>query len=148
MTSLVVRAQAPLQGFLAMCSRHRRSGRSVCSFVSGWSTIVDPISSRNLLFLKRLESDLTFAHIFKSRGERNEYQEKDAWSVEALSFTCLESLLRGLAEACFQPSLQNVTTAGTFFFFASPLYRVRVLDGDPLSETEKTAAHTAYGMLG
>lgn len=52
-------------------SRLKKSRHFMCSFVSGGSMICNPTFRRNLLSLKRLESDLTVAHILKSRGERS-----------------------------------------------------------------------------
>lgn len=68
------------------------------------------------------------------------------WTVEALS-QAVNHCLAGWQRLVFNLRYKNVITAGNTFFFSSLRYSLCILGGDPLSETEQTAARTAYGML-
>lgn len=65
--------------------------------------ICNPTFRRNLLSLKRLQSDLTVAHILKSRGERSKSFRRRLGGLWK-TFHIPWGSVHGLAEVVFHPT--------------------------------------------
>lgn len=124
-------------------SRLKKSRHFMCSFVSGGSMICNPTFRRNLLSLKRLQSDLTVAHILKSRGERSKSFRRRLGGLWK-TFHIPWGSVHGLAEVVFHPTRCFFPTKcrghrWNDFLFLLPLLLCSCLRWPPLNRSRENS---------